>query len=149
MKTHPDQLMIDFDLPATQLLKVSDIARALGITTSKVYAAIDRGELDAIDMSADTADREEWRIHRNAYYAWINNEYPEKLLYIFPKSQWVSVPRVAAFFNISEQWVHNALRDGEFPNAENLGAEGKRKYWRIPIGDLIAFTYRRRAGACC
>ena len=145
---HPGQYMIDFTIPACESLSIPQIARAMNLSTTKVYAAIDAGRLHAIDVGSEDAGREELRVPRNNYYCWLNNEYPDSLLYRFPRKEWLSVGRVANFFGISDETVHKHIRNGEFPNAEDIGS-GKYRHWRIPLMDLIEFTYRRRAGACC
>ena len=148
MKTNSGQLMIDFSIPAVESLTVPEISAALGISTSKIYAAIENGDLTATTIHDEDADRMEWRVPRNNFYCWLNNEYPECLLYRYPRSDWLEVPRIAKFLNCSEPTVHKHIAKGEFPNAENIGT-AKKKHWRVPLMDLVDFTYRRRAEAIC
>lgn len=145
---HPGQLEIDFTVPAKESLSVAEISRIMKISTSKIYAAIDRGELLATSIHTDGADREEWRVPLHNYLAWVGNEFPERLLYTWPGAQWLTPDRLRRFLGCSVQTIHNHIRQGEFPHAENIGA-GRQKCWRIPLFDLVAFVQRRSNAFIC
>ena len=148
MKLNPNQLEIDFMTPAKKSLSVREISCAVGISTSKIYAAITEGKIMGTDIGHIDSEREEWRVPLHNYLAWVRNEYPEKLLYRWPNREWLTVKRIADFFGCSQQTIHNHLKTGEFPHAENLGA-GQQKSWRIPLHDLLAFVQRRSNSCVC
>lgn len=148
MHFHPNQLEIDFTIPAKKSLSVADIAKAMGLSTGKIYNAIDCGQLLGTTIGDEDAEREEWRVPLHNYLAWVANEYPEQLLYKWPNREWMTVKRVADFLSCSQQLIHNHIRKGEFPHAENIGS-GKQRFWRIPLHDLLSFIQRRTNAPIC
>jgi hypothetical protein len=144
--SNPNQLPLDFSIPAVKSLTVRDIAKALSVSTGKIYAAIDCGRLTAVAINHDDADRAEWRVPLHNYVAWLNNEYSTALLWRYPATEWLTSSRLAAFLNCSVQHIHNLVEAGEFPNSENIGLPGRQKRLRIPLQDLVAFVNRRKSG---
>ena len=147
MKSHnPNQLEIDFTVPAVESLTVAQISELVGISTDKIYRAIGNWELVAINIASNTAEREEWRVPLQNYIDWLNNIYTEDLQYRFPTKDWLTIKRTARFLSCSIQHVHDLISDKEFPCAVNIARPGKQRSWRIPLADLQAFVNNRTPG---
>lgn len=144
---HPNQLEIDFTIPAKKLLSVADISKAVGLSSSKILQAINNWELVAINISSKSSEREEWRVPLQNYVDWLNNTYTEDLQFKFPSKEWLTIRRTAIFLSCSQQHVHDLMHDKEFPCAVNIARPGKQKSWRIPKDDLVDFVTRRNPGA--
>ncbi len=147
MKVNPNQLEIDFSIPARASLTVAEVAELMKISSAKIRRAIQTWELTAIDIASPDATREEWRIPLQNYINWLNNQQCQDLLYKFPTRDWLTLPRTARFLNCSIQHVHDLVRINEFPCAVNIAAKEKKKCWRLARKDLIDFTRRRTPGA--
>jgi len=146
MKTHPNQLEIDFAVPARDPLTVGDIAKAMCISTAKIYAAIECGQLEAVTLNRDSSVREQYIVPLKNYIAWLNNTYADELHFRFPSADPLSPERIARALSCSHQHVINLIKDEEFPNARNLARPGKKPHYSIPLRDLVAFVNRRRVG---
>jgi len=147
MKLPPDQLEIDFSIPVDDPLTVGQIARAMKLSTGKIFAAIERGDLQAVCNHRQSADREHYVVPLRNYIAWLNNEYPDELYFRFPPHDQISVQRVAQAMACSDQHIYNLIDDKEFPNARNQGRPGCRSHWIIPLTDLVKYINRNRVGA--
>lgn len=151
MKPNPNQLQIDFTVPAKDPLTVADIVRSLGIGSAKIYAAIYSGQLEAVDTALEGSSEEHYAIPLRNYIAWLRNEFPGELYFRYPgrghgDDGFLTPQIIGRVLSKTDEHVRNLIRTGEFPNARNFAVEGKRPRYMIPMKDLVAFVNRRRVG---
>ncbi|MCF7848281.1 MAG: helix-turn-helix domain-containing protein [Kiritimatiellales bacterium] len=148
----PDRLRLDFTIPDEDPLTMDQVVKALRssrhCSRSDVFNWIYEGRLQAIDVSRDGCEREDYIIPLKAFIHFINSEYPpEELYFRFPEANMLNPPRIARAMGKSKAHVYRLIQDGEFPNAANLArASSKYPNWEIPLADLVRFINRRGEG---
>jgi len=61
------------DIPRHTRLTVKEVCRRIRCDSNHIYALIDAGSLDALDMGSEDASRSEWRVYRYSLVSFMFN----------------------------------------------------------------------------